>query len=509
MNDNYSYKVLLSGITKEFPGVIALKNVDFELFPNEVHGLVGKNGAGKSTLTNICCGKIQANSGRVFFEGREVRNLSPSKMLKLGISVIQQEIQILPDLSIGENLFLGELPVGRGVRVKWKEVYERTSEMLKKVNLGMLDPRQRMGSLSVGQSRLISVCKAFFIGDYKIIIMDETTATLNKEEEEILYNLIQDKVKGKASIIFTSHHVEEIFKVCSRVTVLRDGERVGTFDTKSIDLSQLNAYIIGRKLRKNVYSLKSHIMEEEIIRAESLSTNAVKDISFSVRKGEILGIAGIRGSGRSEVFRAIMGLDPLKSGSVYIRGEKAEIKSPVDALKSGICLLSEDKEKEGIISVRSVKENITLSSLRKILGIFFDIFINRRKENYKVEEMINQFNIITPSINQQIQFLSGGNKQKSMISRLFLAEPMIFLLDEPTQGIDIEVKAQIIRLIKDDLTDKGVVIMISSELEDLALICDRIIFLKKGRLIGELQREEFANNVPLIWDYIENNGGNL
>ena len=508
MHDNYEF--FLSGITKRFPGVIALENVDFDLLPHEVHGLVGKNGAGKTTLINICCGRLQLESGRIFFEGEEVKDLNPSKMLKLGISVIQQEIQNLPELSIAENLFLGELPVGWGGRVKWKEVYARTSEILKKVNLGTLDPRTRIGSLSVGEERLISVCKAFFVKQHKVIIMDETTATLTKAEEEVLYHLIQEKIKAKASLIFISHHLEEIFKVCSRVTVLRDGKKVGVFDTRSINLGELNEYVVGHKVKKNVYTLKHHTTaEEEIFRTESLFTHAVRDISLNIRKGEIVGLAGIRGSGRSEIFRAIMGLDPLESGRIYIRGTIAEIKSPVNAVKQGICLLSEDREQEGIISIRSVKENITLSSLRKILGIFFGTFIDRRKEKYKVENMINQFNIITPSINQQIQFLSGGNKQKVMISRLFMAEPMIFLLDEPTQGIDVELKSQIIQLIKDELADKGAVIMISSELEDLASICDRVLFLNKGKLIGELGREEFANNARKLWDYVENIGGEL
>jgi len=489
--------IYLKGITKRFPGVLAVENVDFELLPGEVYGLVGKNGAGKSTLMNILSGILQQDSGTIHFEGNLISNLNPRKALKLGIAIMPQEVKIVPDLSVAENLFLAEYPTNKFGNIKWKKMYEQTSEILTKINLS-LNPKTKAGLLSIGQQQLLAVAKAFFIKSYKVIIMDETTASMTSDEEELLFKLIKRKIKTGASIIFISHHIQEIFKICSRVTVLKDAVKIGTYETNSLNLDKLNEYIIGHKPKDEVkqFHIPSSVSEDEIFQVKNIYTDTLKNVSFGVKKGEIIGVAGIRGSGRTELFRAIVGLDNIQSGKLYLDGKEVQINSPVDALKKGIMLLPENKEKEGIIAIRSVKENISLSFLNNLLQkyISFTGFINVKKEIYETKKMIDLFNIKTPTIDQEINFLSGGNKQKCLVARLYIKKPRLFLLDELTKGIDVETKQEILNLTVNELTKIGSVMIISSELEDLTSVCNRIIILNNGELVKIIQQEDFLNN---------------
>jgi ABC-type sugar transport system ATPase subunit len=488
-------KTILSmhSITKRFTGVTALDSVDFDLREGEVHGLVGKNGAGKSTLMNILCGRLKPDSGTMIFQDREIHDLDPHKAKLLGLAITSQEPETIPKISVAENMFLGNLILSRAGGVNWKEIYSASRKILKKIGMDDLADHVEMLAhrLSIGQQQLISIARAFFVNDARVIILDEPTASLPAHEESMLYDFVNMKKNQGGSIIFISHRLDEIFKICDRVTVLRDSKIISTQEVKSLNRDSLISLIVGREFVSSFENLEdAQEPQEEVISVTGLRRKGVlHDLSFSARKGEVLGLAGLRGSGRSELFRALVGIDRIDAGTLTLRGKEIHIKSPNDALKKGICLLPEDREKEGLIHRLSVSENMTLSSLQSIasnVGV-----LDKKRESAAVRLFIHELNIAVSSPQQKVMYLSGGNKQKVICGRILMADPDLYIFDEPTKGIDIEAKFKILSLIR-KLKKKSAVLVCSSEIEDLLAVSDRILVICKGKITANLPKDKLT-----------------
>lgn len=476
-------------VSKRFPGVLALNNTDLHLRPGTVHGLVGKNGAGKTTLINILSGILAPTEGAIYYNDEKI-HIDPHIAIDKGIAVIPQEPRIAPTLTVAENLFLGILPVSAYGFIGWRRVKDRAREVLDKVGLD-IDVNARIRDLTVADHQLISTCKAFFIQEAKVVIMDEVTAALSEKEEQMLYKMIDAKKKDGAGIIFISHELDEVFKICDYVTVLRNGRVVATREVASLSPQELVDLIVGEKVEAYLKADETDKTESEVVfSVEGLSyRDILKDISFKVRRKEIIGIAGLRGSGRTELFKAIFGLLPKDRGRMKINAKEIDLTSSNQALREGIFYLPEDREREGILSMRSVKENISICALDEFLrGLGF---INNRLEIERVNAMIQRLQVLTPSLKQQVNYLSGGNKQKVILGRGLLMNPVLFLLDEPTKGIDVETKMEIRRMIV-ELSQHASILLISSEFEDLLAICDRILVMRAGRIEQDLPRQEFT-----------------
>jgi ABC-type sugar transport system ATPase subunit len=482
-----NYVLEAKNITKIFPGVVALRDASFELRPGTVHGLVGKNGAGKSTLVNILCGLYPPTSGEVYVENERI-TMDPQVALRKGIAVIPQEPRIAPTLSVAENLFLGILPLASSSFVSWKNVYKMTDRVLKQMGMNV-DPRAKVGDLTVSDRQLLSSGKAFFVQNARVVIMDEVTAALSEEEETMLYAMIAKKKKDGAGIVFISHELEEIFRICDYVTVLRNGRAVATKSVAQLNRQDLIGLIVGERIEEYRRSVKARVQKADVVMSvENVSCRETpRDVSFKLHKGEILGLAGLRGSGRTELLKVIFGMLPRERGTIRMNGNTVDIRSTAQAMGAGIFYLPEDREAEGLFSGRSVKENVSICAIDhfvKGLG-----FVGHRKEAELVSGMVGRLKVLTPSLDQQVMYLSGGNKQKVILSRGLLNSPHVFLLDEPTKGIDVETKMEIRRIIV-ELSEHASIIIVSSEFEDLLSICDRILVMCGGRIIRDVPADE-------------------
>ncbi len=474
----------MKGITKQFPGVLALNNVDFSVELGKVVALVGENGAGKSTLMKILAGVLNKDKGEIYIQGQKANIDSPLSARKYGISVIYQELMDLPNMDIAENIFLGrEMKIGRIFSNK-KEMHKQAKELISRVALNV-DTHTKIADLSIAQRQMVEVAKALSL-DAKIIIMDEPTSSLTSTETEVLIQIINRLRESNVAVIFISHRMEEITRIADEVVVLRDGEMVGRLDKNEIEEQRIINMMVGREIN-DLFAKEEAEISDIALEVKNLNTDFLKDINFHVRKGEILGFAGLVGAGRSEVMRAVFGIDSKESGEIYINGEKVEIKSTVDALKYGIGYVPENRQEQGLVLGMTVRENISLPELRNISR--YD-FIDKRKEKDLAEKYIDELNIRTPSQEQRVRNLSGGNQQKVVISKWMATKPKILILDEPTRGIDVGAKKEI-HMLMSQLAKEGVaVIMISSELPEILGMSDRIIVMHEGRIKGELMREE-------------------
>ena len=474
----------MKGITKQFPGVLALNNVDFSVELGKVVALVGENGAGKSTLMKILAGGLNKDKGEIYIQGQKANIDSPLSARKYGISVIYQELMDLPNMDIAENIFLGrEMKIGRIFSNK-KEMHKQAKELISRVALNV-DTHTKIADLSIAQRQMVEVAKALSL-DAKIIIMDEPTSSLTSTETEVLIQIINRLRESNVAVIFISHRMEEITRIADEVVVLRDGEMVGRLDKNEIEEQRIINMMVGREIN-DLFAKEEAEISDIALEVKNLNTDFLKDINFHVRKGEILGFAGLVGAGRSEVMRAVFGIDSKESGEIYINGEKVEIKSTVDALKYGIGYVPENRQEQGLVLGMTVRENISLPELRNISR--YD-FIDKRKEKDLAEKYIDELNIRTPSQEQRVRNLSGGNQQKVVISKWMATKPKILILDEPTRGIDVGAKKEI-HMLMSQLAKEGVaVIMISSELPEILGMSDRIIVMHEGRIKGELMREE-------------------
>jgi len=482
----------MKGIVKRFPGVVALNNVDFELLEGEVHGLVGENGAGKSTLIKIITGVYHKDEGEIYLGDEEVDIQSPIHAQQLGIGVIHQELSLCPYLSVAENMFMGHAPRRRPhFVINWKDLYRRTDEILGKLKLShLLDPRTPVSRLSVAQAQMVEIGKAIS-SDFRVILMDEPTSALTPNEVETFFEIVKDLKNHGISIVFISHKIAEVLEICDRVTVLRDGRLVDTLPTSGINMRDITTMMIGRSVDEFFAEdrRKAHEFGGLALKVQGLNRGAVlKDINLSVREGEILGIFGLMGAGRTECLRAIFGADKKDSGIILIDGKQVNIGTTRDALRFGIGLLPEERKRHGIFPEMSVRDNITIANLRNISNFFGRIDKSAVKRD--VEEFIDSLDIRTPSPDVKIKSLSGGNQQKVIVAKWLSTKPKILLLDEPTRGIDVGAKAEIHRLIR-ELAQQGLaVIMVSSELTEIVEMSDRIVVMREGRFVGEFTAAE-------------------
>ena len=484
----------VAGVEKSFPSVKALSNIDFSVRKGTVHALCGENGAGKSTLMKIIMGLYKADKGQLYIDEKPVEIKSPIQAREYGISMIAQELNYVPELSVEENLFLGRLPVNRLGKVNWKQVRRQTIQFLKDEGLPY-SPAQKLKTLTVSDIQMLEIIKAV-TNNAQIIIMDEPTSSITEKEVAQLFKKIGElKAKG-VSIIYISHKMDEVFKIADDITVLRDGSVVSTDRAEDLDLDTVIARMVGRKI-SNIYPREDVAIGEKAIEVEHFCQKGIfEDISFYERRGEIVGFAGLVGAGRTETMRAVFGLDPHESGVVKINGKEVSIKSTSDSIANGLIMLSESRRDDGIVPVRSVRENASLANLGRYI---YGGYTHKRKERQEVGEMFGKMNVKTPSMDTEISKLSGGNQQKVLLARWMLCDPEIMILDEPTRGIDVGAKFEIYKLITGMVKENKAVIMVSSELPELLGMCSRIYIMCQGRISGCITREEFSQETIMMY----------
>lgn len=483
-------KLRVSKIEKSFPGVKALDKIDFTVKRGSVHVLCGENGAGKSTLMKIINGIYQPDSGQILIDEKSVKINNPIQARTLGISMIFQEMSYVPEMTVEENLFLGNLPVKRFGNVNWKEVRQRTKELLKSEGLPY-SPTTPLKDLTISDIQMLEIIKAISYNS-DIIIMDEPTSAITLKEVEKLFVKIRELKARGVSIIYISHKLDEVFQIADEITVLRDGTVVETRPKEELDIETVISLMVGRKLT-TTYPKEYVKLGEDILQAENLKNDSVfHDVNFHVRKGEILGFAGLMGAGRTEVMRSLFGLDAISSGVVKIRGKELTRTNVRQSIDNGLVMLSEDRRRYGIIPMRSVKENTTLSYLK---SVFYGFRNQKKIEKIIVSDILNKLRIKTPTIDTPIASLSGGNQQKVVLAKWMIRNPDILILDEPTRGIDVGAKFEIYKLMTDLAKDGKVVIIVSSELPELIGMCDRIYVMAKGTITGEISREDFSQEL--------------
>lgn len=475
----------MEGISKSFPGVRALEGVQLELYKGSVHALVGENGAGKSTLMKILGGIYPKDSGTITLRGVNVEFRGPKDAQRKGIALIHQELNLIPHLSIAENIFLGREFLRPTGRIDWSRLAQESRRYLAQLGIDT-DPKILVKDLGVGEQQMVEIAKALSC-DAEIIIMDEPTAALTEQESAKLHQIIRNlKQRGKA-IVYISHKLDEVFAVCDEVSVLRDGKFIGHAPITGIDSEGLIQMMVGRKLEEK-FRRALVTPGPEVLRIENLTKKGVLDgISFVVKAGEVLGVAGLMGSGRTEMAKTIFGAIKADGGTIYLNNCQVKIRNPRDAVRAGIAYVSEDRKMEGLFLKLSVKHNLSITALQKFVTAGK---INKKAEAEEVEGYINRLKIKTPSSKQIIKNLSGGNQQKVVLSKWMLINPKVLILDEPTRGVDIGAKIEIYELINQLKAEGVAIILISSELPEVMGISDRIIVIHEGRVTGEYSHDE-------------------
>ncbi len=474
----------LRGITKIFPGVKALDKVQFSLRPGEIHALMGENGAGKSTFIKVIMGVHQAEEGEMLLDGQPVHFKSTRDAQKAGIAAIYQHVTAYPHLSVAENIFTGHLKKRFGM-VQWKEMYQEADRLLGELNADF-NSKALMGNLSVAQQQMVEIAKALSL-NARIIIMDEPTAALTKRESEELYRITRKLRDEGKCIIFTSHRFEDMYALASKVTVFRDAKYIGTYDVDGITNADLIKAMVGREIN-DLFPKPDVTPGEEILRVENLCrTGYFKDVSFSVRKGEILGLTGLVGARRTEVVQTIFGAEKLTSGKIFFEGKEVKIKNPTEAMELGIGLLPENRQIEGLILDWGIGRNITLTELKKHVK---GLFLNEKHENITSKDLAEQVDTKAVSVFDKASSLSGGNQQKVVVAKALGSDFKVLILDEPTKGVDVGAKAAIYEIMGELAQEGYAIIMISSEMPEILGMSDRIIVMCEGRVTGELQRGE-------------------
>jgi len=475
----------VKNISKAFPGVQALDRVHLRIKRGEVHALVGENGAGKSTLMKVILGIYKPDNGEIIINGTEKKINNPSDALKAGISMIHQEISLIPHRTIAENIWIGREPVDKLGLLDWKKLYRKTEELLEELNL-KLNPKTIVKELSVSAMQMVEIARSVSYNS-DIIIMDEPTSALTQAEVDILFTIIKKLKEKGISIIYISHKMDEIFKIADMVTVFRDGKWVDTKPIEELNINKIISMMVGRELNQ-IFPKEKVPIGETVLEVKNLTKKGVfSDVSFSIRKGEILGVAGLMGAGRSEVMNAIFGIDRFDRGEIYIDGKKVDITCPRDAIANGIGMVTEDRKLFGLVLCRSVLENITYASLDELSNW---IFTNKKNEVNASEMMIKTLSIRTPSYKQKVGSLSGGNQQKVVLANWLLTKPKILILDEPTRGIDVGAKAEIHKLMSQFAKEGMAIIMVSSELPEILGMSDNIMVMHEGQVKGMLSKDE-------------------
>ena len=476
------YRLEMRGVVKTFPGVKALDHAQLKLRPGSVHALMGENGAGKSTLMKCMFGIYHMDEGEVIYEGEPVHIRGPLDALHRGIAMVHQELQPIPERSIAENIYVGRYPMKMGFLVDHEKMYQDAAEVLKEVHLNF-DPKAKLGTLSVSQMQLVEIAKAVS-ADCKVLILDEPTSSLTAAEVEALFTIVNELRSKGVSIVYISHKMDEILRISDEVTIMRDGQYIGTWEAKELTTDFIITKMVGREL-SNLYPTRSNTPGEVVFEVEdftSINPKSFRHASFSVRKGEILGVAGLVGAQRTELMEGLFGLRCHSAGKITYQGKELKINQPKDAIDAGIAMLTEDRRATGILGVLSIADNVSIASLNQYLvgGIMLD----DKKIEELVQDNVAKLSIKTPSSKTQIQSLSGGNQQKVLISRWLARDPDVFILDEPTRGIDVGAKYEIYCIIA-DLAKKGKsVIMISSEMSELIGMSDRVMVMCDGRVTG-------------------------
>lgn len=483
MNEQILLEV--KGVSKSFPGVRALDNVTFNLKRGSVHALCGENGAGKSTLMHVLMGVYRKDEGEIVLKGQPVDFSSPRQALQHGISIVEQELSPIPDMTIAENLFLGREPIRQKVFVRYSELNTWATKILRELNVN-LDPARKMRTLSLAETQLVEIAKALSYHS-DVIIMDEPTSAIGDKEVEQLFAVITRLKNQGKGIIYVSHRLEEIFTIADEVTVLRDGKYIATKATRTIDRSQLISLMIGRKMEEEFVKDNIPTDKDLLVVKDFTKTGQFRNIHLTLKKGEVLGIFGLMGSGRSEFLHALFGVNRPDRGQVFLENTPVQISSPSDAIKHGIAYVTEDRKETGLVLTSSVKENISLTSLKRLSHL---LMIDSRQEQRDVMQMIEMFRVKTPSVNQFVFNLSGGNQQKVVLGKWLLTHPKILLFDEPTRGIDVGAKREIYNFISDYTNRGSAVIMVSSELPEIIGMSDRVLVFRRGELSGELRRGE-------------------
>ena len=480
-------KVLLTmeGICKSFGIVRAVSDGYLELKEGEIHALMGENGAGKSTIMNILSGSLKADEGKITFHGKEVSISSPIEARVLGIGKIHQELQLTPELSVGENIFLGREPRTKLGFIDYSRMFAESQELVKAFGL-MVSSKGKVKELRVGEQQLIEIIKTTSL-HCKVVIMDEPTSALSKQEAERLFEVVRRLKREGVAIIYITHRMEEVFEISDRITVMRDGKYVATVETKDTQKNDLIKMMVGRELGSSVRT-KSSSEEEELLRVEDLTLTfpsfykktSLKNISFSLKKGEVLGIAGLMGAGRTELFECLFGLYPrAMRGQVFIHGKPVRIRNPEEAIQHRVVFMTEDRKGQGLVLTRSIGENMSMPLLRKLSKWFF---MSTKTERPLWKKQMDDIKIKAPSVHTLVKNLSGGNQQKVVIGRWLLTEPEVLLLDEPTRGIDVGARGEIYTLISRMAAEGKSIIVVSSELPELLNVCDRILTFCEGRL---------------------------
>jgi ABC-type sugar transport system ATPase subunit len=477
-------------ISKQFPGVRALDGVDIELIPGEVHALVGENGAGKSTLIKIFGGLHRPNAGLILLNGHEVHFDNPLQSQAAGISVITQDFNLVPQLTVAENIFLGREPVLPIGLIDWKTINARSTQTIKE--LGMHIPStQRVEYLSVADKQLVEISKALS-RDFRVMVMDEPTAALNSAEVDRLFEIIVELRKRNVAILYVSHRLGEIFRIADRVTVLRDGKKVGSRAIQGLTEKDVITMMLGRELgEREIERMLSGTDRTPAVSVKELSVSGALDqVSFSLHYGEVLGCAGLIGSGRSELVRVLFGLLPGSEGDIHINGKPVSLKSPGEALKRGIFMLPEDRKVEGIFPDLSVQENVLIKGIKTATDVFSKVFLARSAEGNKYKEIRDFLSIRAHSPFQLISTLSGGNQQKTIFGRALVSQSKILLLNEPTRGVDVGTKMEIHDLIRQLAHDGHAVLVSSSDVPEIVKVSDRCMVLSAGRITGMLEGEQ-------------------
>ena len=480
------YRLEMRGVCKSFPGVKALDHAQLCLRPGKVHALMGENGAGKSTLMKCMFGIYSMDEGEIIYEGQKVNIKDPLEALKMGIAMVHQELQPIPARTIGENIFLGRYPMKKFLGlipvVDHEKMYADTAELLKKVRMDF-DPKQMLGELSVSQMQSVEIAKAVS-ANCKVLILDEPTSSLTSNEVEALFRIIEDLKADGVAIVYISHKMDEILRISDEVTIMRDGQYIGTWDCAGLTTDFIISKMVGRELT-NLYPERHNVPGDVVFEVEnftSINPKRCRNVTFNVRKGEILGVGGLVGAQRTELMEGLFGIRSHTSGTIKYQGKELPISRPKDAIDQGIAMLTEDRRATGILGVLSIADNISIASLNKYLD--YGIMINSKKVEDLVQENVKKMNIKTPSSKTQIQSLSGGNQQKVLIGRWLANNPDVLILDEPTRGIDVGAKYEIYCIIEELARQGKSIIMISSEMAELIGMSDRIMVMCDGRVTG-------------------------
>lgn len=495
MNEQIICKIV--NVTKVFPGVVALKNVSFDIKKGEIHAIVGENGAGKSTLMNILSGVYHPDEGHIEFEGNIVKFRDPRDAQGVGIAMIHQELSLSRSMSVAENIYQGRMLKNAFGFIDRKRMVAECKKYLKSLGVEGVDPRTLVKSLSVSQMQLVEIAKAVSL-NARLLIMDEPTSSLTAGEISILLNIMKSLKKDGVSILFITHKLEEVLEIADRITVLRDGNFIETLQKEDATLEKIVSLMVGRAFEKKVHRefIKDYSDREVVLEVQKLSVaNKVKDVSFKLYKGEVLGLTGLVGSGRTELLQGIFGMEKVNAGTVLLSGKPVAISHPSDAIKLGIGMVAENRKEQGMFLKLSVQDNMTIVHLKNLANALQ--FINKKKAREIANYYVKLLSIKTPSLKQIANNLSGGNQQKTILARWLMHEPKILFLDEPTHGIDVGAKAEIYHLI-DDLSKMGVsIILLSSELPEVLTLCDRIMVMHHGMLKGILSHQE-ADQVKIM-----------